>query len=42
MAIAFGVYVHFFREEETSKESLPLHEHVILVRVLVVIGILDL
>ena len=41
MAVLFRIHVHLLREKQSSKQSLPLQEHVILVRIFVVIRVLD-
>ena len=41
MAIAFRIAIHFFTEEKSAEESLPLQKHIVFVCVFVVVGIFD-
>ena len=41
VAVRLGIYVHFLRQKQSSEQCLPLEEHVILVRVVVMVRILN-
>ena len=41
MTVCLRVYKHLLREKEACKETLPLQEHVIFLRVIVMIWVLD-
>jgi hypothetical protein len=41
VAVSFGVDIHLFRKKQSCKEALPLEEHVVLVRVLIVIRVFN-
>ena len=40
MAVSLGVHVHFLREKQPSEQGLELHEHIVFIGVLVVVGVL--
>ena len=41
MTVCFRVDVHLLREEQACEQRLPLQEHVVFIRVLVMVGVLD-
>jgi hypothetical protein len=41
VAVVLGVDVHLFRQEQTSKEGLPVHEHVIFFCVFAIVGVFN-
>lgn len=42
MAVALGIHVHLLRQEQTCEESLPLQKHVVLIRLVVIVRVLNL
>jgi len=40
VAVGFWVHVHLLGEQQTCEEGLPLQEHIVFVRVVVVVGVL--